>query len=399
MNLHENREVLAEAVRLTAAKFNLPQSYVEKDYYLTLALLKLSQSEFRENVVFKGGTSLSKIYKAIYRFSEDIDLAVLAPSNSKIRKVLKGCIGVASEGLELVESEQRSRPGSKFRQQRYKFPRVNSSEALGEVQDSILFECNAYTTPSPAAFKNVRSLIAEWANKVDQQALIDDYNLHDFQILVLCWKRTYCEKILGLMAAASREQLEDKVRHFYDITVLLRQSEIEEFVLSDDEFYQMMSITIQNDINHAGKADLTWIKDDMSDNEPFSDFEKAWDIVKAAYTGDFQQMITRSEKNPSEEEIAKVFKILHERLASYSKTTLHQNCISPSVETASLEVESSPEPLSKEDIVKIEAILAERDQARANKDWETSDRLREELEAQGIVVEDNPDGTVWRRNN
>lgn len=44
-----------------------------------------------------------------------------------------------------------------------------------------------------------------------------------------------------------------------------------------------------------------------------------------------------------------------------------------------------------------ERLIKERDQARANKDWTTADRLRKELSAMGIVVEDTPTGTVWRR--
>jgi cysteinyl-tRNA synthetase len=43
-------------------------------------------------------------------------------------------------------------------------------------------------------------------------------------------------------------------------------------------------------------------------------------------------------------------------------------------------------------------LIRERDQARANKDWATADRLRNELYAMGIVIEDTPTGTVWKRN-
>ncbi|HBC3977540.1 TPA: nucleotidyl transferase AbiEii/AbiGii toxin family protein [Vibrio parahaemolyticus] len=330
MNLHEkeNVAILAEAVRLTAAEFNVPQSYVEKDYFLTNALLKLSQFEYSDNIVFKGGTSLSKIYRAIYRFSEDIDLAILPDEtwkNAKIKRVIKAAIKSASHGLE--DSGIKFNNGSKFRKERYNFPRINSSEALGEVQDSILFECNAYTTPSPAIKKDVRSLIAEWAIRNDKADFIDKHNLHDFKIQVLCWKRTYCEKILGLMAAYSRNDLSDKVRHFYDLVVLYRKDDIKDFVASDSEFYSMMSITVQNDIDHAGRYDLPWIQEDISKNGPFSEFDVAWAQVEPAYNGDFQAMVTRQELNPEKKEIFEVFNVLKLRLESYSKSSLHLACL------------------------------------------------------------------------
>ncbi|MEL7492259.1 MAG: cysteine--tRNA ligase [Pseudomonadota bacterium] len=45
----------------------------------------------------------------------------------------------------------------------------------------------------------------------------------------------------------------------------------------------------------------------------------------------------------------------------------------------------------------IEALLAERAAARANKDFATSDRIRDDLAAQGVIIEDGPDGASWRR--
>lgn len=44
-----------------------------------------------------------------------------------------------------------------------------------------------------------------------------------------------------------------------------------------------------------------------------------------------------------------------------------------------------------------ELLIRQRDEARAKKDWATADKLREELSAMGIVVEDTPTGTVWKR--
>lgn len=50
-----------------------------------------------------------------------------------------------------------------------------------------------------------------------------------------------------------------------------------------------------------------------------------------------------------------------------------------------------------EDDTDIEKMIAERDAARKNKDWAESDRLRDRLQARGIVIEDTPQGTRWHR--
>jgi cysteinyl-tRNA synthetase len=46
---------------------------------------------------------------------------------------------------------------------------------------------------------------------------------------------------------------------------------------------------------------------------------------------------------------------------------------------------------------RIDALVAERGAARAAKDWATSDRIRDELAAEGVEVVDTPSGSTWRR--
>jgi cysteinyl-tRNA synthetase len=61
---------------------------------------------------------------------------------------------------------------------------------------------------------------------------------------------------------------------------------------------------------------------------------------------------------------------------------------------AFLQGSSEAEGLSSVDI---EALINQRLEARTNKDWAESDRIRDELTAQGIVLEDGAGGTTWRR--
>jgi len=54
--------------------------------------------------------------------------------------------------------------------------------------------------------------------------------------------------------------------------------------------------------------------------------------------------------------------------------------------------------LSKASITReeIEAQIARREQARKSKNWSEADRIRNELQAMGVVVEDTPEGAVWK---
>jgi len=67
----------ADLFRETAERRGLPEAMVEKDFWVCWVLKQLFSIEaFSGRLLFKGGTSLSKIFHAINRFSEDIDLAV-----------------------------------------------------------------------------------------------------------------------------------------------------------------------------------------------------------------------------------------------------------------------------------------------------------------------------------
>lgn len=71
MNLHSDGALFVELVQVTAQRLQVPEAYIEKDYWVTRALKHLSESPDAAFVVFKGGTALSKAYKLINRFSED----------------------------------------------------------------------------------------------------------------------------------------------------------------------------------------------------------------------------------------------------------------------------------------------------------------------------------------
>ena len=70
-----NLDDLKELIQLTASKKGLTESLVEKDFWVCFILdIIFTTESLKDKLIFKGGTSLSKVYKQINRFSEDIDL-------------------------------------------------------------------------------------------------------------------------------------------------------------------------------------------------------------------------------------------------------------------------------------------------------------------------------------
>lgn len=70
MNLHDDREAFEELIIGAANELAIPANIIEKDYYVTVVLKALSEK--LDDMVFKGGTSLTKCYQLLDRFSEDI---------------------------------------------------------------------------------------------------------------------------------------------------------------------------------------------------------------------------------------------------------------------------------------------------------------------------------------
>lgn len=63
-------------IEQAAFQKNMSPVILEKDFFVCFLLHILFKSEFADSLVFKGGTSLSKVFDAIHRFSEDIDLSL-----------------------------------------------------------------------------------------------------------------------------------------------------------------------------------------------------------------------------------------------------------------------------------------------------------------------------------
>ena len=95
MYLHEERESFAEVLAVTSDRYGISGEIIEKDYYVSMLLKALHEVE--TGFVFRGGTSLSKCYQIIERFSEDIDLSLI-PKADHITEGMKPLPKAAGSG-------------------------------------------------------------------------------------------------------------------------------------------------------------------------------------------------------------------------------------------------------------------------------------------------------------
>lgn len=295
MNLHEDNEVFSELIAVTAAAKKLPEIYVEKDYWVTRALKYLSTSAHFDQVVFKGGTSLSKAYRLIDRFSEDIDLAIFESdlSDNQRKRLLKNIENDVTQGLTYIKGHEKESKGSKFRKTIHQYPRSVEGENFGQASPELFVEINAFTRPDPIESRTLQTLIAEELVRNGLSEPITQYELQGFNINVLSVKRTLIEKLLSVIKDSYKDDptaaLSDRIRHLYDICLILSNSEYRDFVRSD-QFKLLCTLCIADEKKCVFLYDKC-LKIPLAEAPLFSDFSNWRTSLNATYTGIFSGLV------------------------------------------------------------------------------------------------------------
>lgn len=320
MLLHEDKHVFEQAIRATARFLSLPVEYVEKDYWVTYALKRLAHSGLTEDIVFKGGTSLSKAYQMISRFSEDVDIAVLTEGSSRNqagKKVKKVCKVISKlEGIfQEIESADTSK-NSHFRKMRFQYPRMYESIPVeGQITDSLLLEVNAFADPEPYKKMQLSSYVADFFNQSGQHRAVAEFGLESFEMNVLCTSRTVCEKIMGLVKASYGENhitnINGKIRHLYDVYYLMQDDFTRDFVNSD-QFKAMIEKVIACD--RISFTSVPWFELPLAAACVFENLEAIWPQLASTYNGDFKRMVVK-ETLPAPEELFAVSLDIHKQLS------------------------------------------------------------------------------------
>jgi len=317
MILHEDKKFFLTAISSTAQSMGLPDVYIEKDYWVTRSLKLLTESKVSNNIVFKGGTSLSKAHKLIHRFSEDIDLTAIADglSDSKRKKLLKNAEIAASQGLKPLPDDERNSKGSKFRKTVYRYPRNTDEGIFGQASPVLLLEINTFTRPEPHTLKTIQTMIADLLLGTSRQDLIEQYELDSFELNVLSVERTLIEKLLGIIQDSYFKdpvaRLKNRIRHIYDVCMILKVPRNRAFVRSI-EFGELYQRCIADEIESWNKEKTAYLKEPLHTAPLFDRFNDWWPGLENTYTNIFADLVYG--ELPSAEEIKETIVFLHQSL-------------------------------------------------------------------------------------
>jgi predicted nucleotidyltransferase component of viral defense system len=218
MKLHNDKDIFNQAIRGASEYFKIEPSLVEKDYFVTLVLHELAKKV--DGLLFKGGTSLSKCYKIIDRFSEDIDITLDSENltQSKKQKLKYIIVDVCNElRLNLInESETRSRRD--YNKYVIEYPITYGSSA---VAPQLLIETVFIQKAYPSEIKQANSLIGEWLIEIGNTKAVEMYELYPFDIRVQTLERTLVDKVFALCDYFMEGKIQKRSRHIYDISRLL----------------------------------------------------------------------------------------------------------------------------------------------------------------------------------
>ena len=96
--IHENKDEFIKSLERASRIKGFLLPLLEKDYYLTIILSRAH--ELSEDLIFKGGTGLSKVYYSYYRLSEDLDFSMMLPQHEVTRAQRRKCIQPVKDRIE-----------------------------------------------------------------------------------------------------------------------------------------------------------------------------------------------------------------------------------------------------------------------------------------------------------
>ncbi len=238
---------------------------VEKDWWVTLTLRALFQSAYGKHMVFKGGTSLSKCWKLISRFSEDIDIALSPeafgmkyeqkPTKSYVDKLKRaGCaftsnelkaelekqliaLGMPKDTVKLIaDPVPENRPDTDPQTIHVSYPSLYDPHPY--IADEVKIEVSVRSLQIPFSSVSIQSILSE-INPSEKA-----YPEQPFAVDAVEARKTFLEKVFLLHEEfgkpdVKRIRSERMSRHLYDLTTMM-ETDIEAQALADDKLYDAL---------------------------------------------------------------------------------------------------------------------------------------------------------------
>ena len=210
-----------EIIETVARELGKSEQMVEKDTIQSMFLFELEKSELP--FVFKGGTSLSKVYNLIDRFSEDIDLSMnRRPTQSERVKSKELIIEIAENlGLVLANPEEIK---SRYDYNKYVF---KYDSLFSAIPLEIIIETSYYQSVYPVDKRVVGSFVGRFC--LDRNIILPvPFEAAEVMMNVQSIERTFVDKVFAVCDYKIQNMQDRDSRHLYDICKLLREVELNE---------------------------------------------------------------------------------------------------------------------------------------------------------------------------
>jgi hypothetical protein len=289
-----------EVMNKVALIEGLPAVAVEKDWWVTMSLGALFSCKCAEHIVFKGGTSLSKAWKVIERFSEDIDIAIDRKffgfdgelSHKKITNLRRAsCAYVSTELKEEFNKKLQESGVEGYTVSIRETKDTTQDPQIIEIKYNSIFSANNYIPEKVLIEIGARSLLEPSKNIRLRSMIAEVYPEADFtdnfiEIPTVIPQRTFLEKAFLLheefQKPAENIRVDRMSRHLYDLEKLMNTA-FAENALADMELYLAI-------VNH--RKHLTAIKGvDYSTHSPDKINFVPPDAIVEKWKNDYETML------------------------------------------------------------------------------------------------------------
>ena len=313
MNLHHDTQLFSQTLRATSQHLKINLGFVEKDYWITLLLQKLSGSKYIDEVVFKGGTSLSKGYRLIDRFSEDVDLAIVNTTHktgNEIKKIIRHLEKEITGELTEFQEEGITSKGSRYRKSLFRYPSIQQNDP----NNRLIVEVNSFANPIPFQKRLIQSMLFDFLNQTNNRSFIDAYQLHPFEINIQNKEQTLLEKLVSLIRFSLDQDpvpsVSSKIRHFYDLYFLATDDDCFQCIQSDT--FKQQFLTLFDHDKELFDEPMGWTNRSIPESPLIRNFDFIWSKLKDQYQSELSALAYRP--IPDEKEVAQTFVRLSQRI-------------------------------------------------------------------------------------